>query len=68
MHPIYVIVDRYHVGTPIEDLLADLRARVSRARANGSQISKREEKALLRAARGRHRANRKLYSIVMRGL
>ena len=67
MYPIHMIVDRYHVSTPIDEILGDLRGRIRRARAKGSQISKGKEKAILRAARARHRANIKLYVMVMKG-
>ena len=67
MHPVHYVVDKYHVATPMTEVLDDLRGRVRRARAKGRQISKREEKALLRAARARHRSNLTQYRAVMLG-
>ena len=68
MYTIDLIVDMHHVGTPMETILEAVRARIRRARARGTKVSRRQERALLRAARARHEKNRELYVYVMRGI
>ena len=68
MYTIDLIVDMHHVGTPMETVLDAVKARIRRGRARGVKVSRRQERTLLRAARARHVANRKLYLYVMRGI
>ena len=67
MYAIHLIVDRYHVATPVETILEVLRDRIRRSRGRGVKVSRREERSILRAARARHAANRKLFINVMTG-
>lgn len=61
-HQIEWIVGRFHVGTPDEEIVADMRRRLDESKA-----PKRLHKLVIDYAIRVHHKNQKLYTAVMRG-
>jgi len=59
-HIIQMIVDRFHVGTPMADVTDEIQRRLHR-------VDPSTRRKALAIARARHRANLRLYNHIMRG-